>query len=95
MGCAQLGNRSRFQLSKLSKFFASKATKGRAVVKNTKTEDHGDRFLNEFTEFIQKPVPMISLFPLWSVILSFLAKTCKAVYCQKRPIPSTKVGFRA
>ena len=22
--------------------------------------DHGDRFLNEFTEFIQKPVPMIS-----------------------------------
>jgi hypothetical protein len=23
------------------------------------TKDHGDRFLNEFTEFIQKPVPMI------------------------------------
>ena len=23
------------------------------------TGDHGDRFLNEFTEFIQKPVPMI------------------------------------
>ena len=22
--------------------------------------DHGDRFLNDFTEFIQKPVPMIS-----------------------------------
>ena len=22
-------------------------------------EDHGDRFLNEFNEFIQKPVPMI------------------------------------
>jgi hypothetical protein len=22
--------------------------------------DHGDRFLNEFGEFIQKPVPMIS-----------------------------------
>ncbi len=21
--------------------------------------DHGDRFLNEFTEFIQQPVPMI------------------------------------
>jgi hypothetical protein len=23
-------------------------------------KDHGDRFLNEFGEFIQKPVPMIS-----------------------------------
>jgi len=26
------------------------------------SRDHGDRFLNEFTEFIQKPVPMISAF---------------------------------
>ncbi len=24
------------------------------------SRDHGDRFLNDFTEFIQKPVPMIS-----------------------------------
>ena len=23
------------------------------------TSNHGDRFLNEFNEFIQKPVPMI------------------------------------
>ena len=30
-----------------------------ASSRNTKMEDHGDRFLNEFTEFIQKPVPMI------------------------------------
>ena len=38
-GLRVAGNRSRFLLSKLSQFFASKATKGRAVVKNTKTEE--------------------------------------------------------
>ena len=31
-----------------------------AVPEDVSRLDHGDRFLNEFVEFIQKPVPMIS-----------------------------------
>ena len=59
----------------------SSAVCGIVATKNQKImclSNHGDRFLNEFVEFIQKPVPMITtvdgesykrLSCVWSVII--------------------------
>ncbi len=40
------------------------------------SRDHGDRFLNEFTEFIQKPVPMIFSYDLTKT-LDFMFILCE------------------